>query len=377
MGDLSIVNGRLLRPEGLVAETLHVADGRIAADPSPRARVIDAEGCFVLPGIVDLHGDAFERVLMPRPGVHFPPDVALHETDRQLVANGITTAYYGLTVSWEPGLRSLDHARAVRAAIAAARPTLSCQTLLHLRWETFNLDDAQAVLDMLVGEPQPILAFNDHTTKEAERRANPRKLAHWAERSGMSVDAYRETIDRIWARRDAVPAAISAMAQGARAVGATLLAHDEETPAQRRWYRALGAAASEFPLSPETAAEARAHGEHVILGAPNVVRGGSHNGLLDATAAVADGLCSVLASDYYYPAPLLAAFKLARNGVCTLDRAWSLVSENAAAVAGLGDRGRLAAGLRADIILVTTPADRPPEVTATIVGGEVVYRRRP
>ncbi len=67
----------------------------------------DATGLLVLPGIVDIHGDAFERQLQPRPGVDFPADIALADTESQLLANGITTAFHGVTLSWEPGLRSL------------------------------------------------------------------------------------------------------------------------------------------------------------------------------------------------------------------------------------------------------------------------------
>jgi alpha-D-ribose 1-methylphosphonate 5-triphosphate diphosphatase len=90
----------------------------------------DAGGYLVLPGIVDLHGDAFERQLMPRPGVHFAPVSALPETDRQLLANGITTAYHGVTLSWEPGLRSIEAAREFRAALSAARSRLGADTCI-------------------------------------------------------------------------------------------------------------------------------------------------------------------------------------------------------------------------------------------------------
>ena len=130
---------------------------------------------------------------------------------------------------------------------------------------------------------------------------------------------------------------------------------------------------SEFPLTLETAAEARAAGEHVILGAPNVVRGGSHNGALDATTAVRDGLCSVLASDYHYPSPLHAAFRLASPDDAGFAKVWHLVSANAAAAAGLSDRGRLEEGKRADLILVDAKDMRHPKVMATFVGGRLVY----
>ncbi|MDA4846831.1 alpha-D-ribose 1-methylphosphonate 5-triphosphate diphosphatase [Hoeflea poritis] len=375
MSDFSIVNGQVLLPAGFEEVPIRISDGLLAGIDEAAGNVIDARGAYVLPGIVDVHGDAFERNLMPRPKVHFPPEIALHETDRQLVSNGITTAYHGLTVSWEPGLRSFGHTREMCEAIARNRKTLSCDTLVHLRWETFALDDAEGVLEILEDQPHAILAFNDHTTKSALGKEKPHKFAQMAQRAGLPLDEFRALVERVWARRADVEPMIARMARRAREVGATLLAHDEASVEQRRWFRNLGALASEFPLTPETAADARAHGEHVVLGAPNVVRGGSHNGATDATAAISEGLCSVLATDYYYPAPLLAAFKLTREGVCDLANAWELISKNPAEVAGLSGRGTIEPGKRADLILVDATDMHHPQVKATFVAGKKVFDR--
>jgi alpha-D-ribose 1-methylphosphonate 5-triphosphate diphosphatase PhnM len=131
---------------------------------------IDA-GCFlVLPGIVDLHGDAFERQLMPRPGAHFAPVPALLETDRQLLANGITTAYHGVTLSWEPGLRGIEAAREFLAALSAARPRLGADTSLHLRFECLNLDAVEEVVSWIEAGRIDLLAFNDNTGDTAPGR---------------------------------------------------------------------------------------------------------------------------------------------------------------------------------------------------------------
>src|SRR6266568_4994092 len=110
---------------------------------------IDASGLLVLPGIVDIHGDAFERQMMPRPGVGFPLDIALCESDRQAVANGITTVFHGVTWSWEPGLRGPDNARAILDALESLRPQLGADTRFHLRHETHNLDAEPEILAWL------------------------------------------------------------------------------------------------------------------------------------------------------------------------------------------------------------------------------------
>jgi alpha-D-ribose 1-methylphosphonate 5-triphosphate diphosphatase len=369
----TIRGGRVLAGNQLTLTDLHVADGRIAPIPAADTQVIDADGLLVLPGIVDIHGDGFERQIMPRPGVRFDTALALRDTDRQLVANGITTAFHGVTISWEPGLRSVDAARDLIATLMRIRASLHCDTRLHLRWETFALDHLPMVIEWLSLDPKPIVALNDHTTGTVMKGTIARKIGQMASRSGLTETAYRELLDSVWARRDDVPEAIQELAAAARSSGNVLLAHDEASPEERERFRELGAVTSEFPLNEETAQAARAAGEDIVLGAPNVVRGGSHNGAVDATKAVRDGLCTVLTSDYHYPSPLHAAFKLAAPDLADLAKTWALVSGNAAKAAGLADRGVLEPGRRADLILVDACDPAHPQVIATLVEGRMIH----
>lgn len=372
---VTIRGGTVLTTEGLAETDLRLADGAIAAVGDGVAEVgdlmIDARGLYVLPGIVDLHGDAFERQIMPRPKVTFPFDVALHDTDRQIVANGITTAFLGLTVSWEPGLRSLDAGRGFVAAFEAVRPTLAADTRLHIRWETFALEAESDVKQWLELPSRPVFAFNDHTTGSFRRRTDPVKLKSWAERAGIDDDAYRALLDAAWERRDEVDPAIERLAAAARQQGTAMLSHDDASPDVRAHYRDLGCHVAEFPLTWPTAEAARAVDEHVVLGAPNVVRGGSHIGAMDAADAAEAGVCTVLASDYYYPALLNAAFRLVRDNRLPLQQAWPLISANPAQAAGLDDRGELAPGRRADVVLVEAGDDGPPRVRGTLAGGDI------
>ena len=152
-----------------------------------------------------------------------------------------------------------------------------------------------------------------------------------------------------------------------------MLSHDDESPAMRQAFRAQGVAIAEFPVNEETARDAAAAGDFIVFGAPNVVRGGSHTGWTKASDMIAKGLCSVLASDYYYPAPLLAAFRLAADGVLPLAAAWQLISSAPARAAGLADRGTLAAGQRADIILVDDTVPLRPRIVAVVAAGRLVH----
>jgi alpha-D-ribose 1-methylphosphonate 5-triphosphate diphosphatase len=372
--DIRIEGGRALIGNQLEDTTIHLAQdaiGAVGSDAGAR-RSINAEGLLVLPGIVDIHGDAFERQMMPRPGVGFAMDIALLDSDRQAVANGITTVFHGVTWSWEPGLRGAENARAILAGIEALRPRLGADTRFHLRHETFNLEAEPEILQWLSGRRIGLMAFNDHMLIADETSARSKKLPPMIERSGLTREAFLALVERVRGRGNEVPASIERIAQAAIAHGVPLLSHDDASPEQRRWFRALGCRLAEFPTTVETAQEAARHGDDIVLGAPNVVRGGSHIGWIDAKDMVGRGLCSVLASDYYYPAQLLAAFRLADENVVPLHAAWALISATAAAAAGLADRGLIASGRRADLILVDTQGGRP-RVIATIVAGRIVH----
>src|SRR5580704_4102758 len=180
--DIRIAGGRALI-DGLFQDAtidVNSADGVIVdIGREGKAKcLLDARGLLVLPGIVDIHGDAFERQMMPRPGVDFALDIALLESDRQAVANGMTTVFHGVTWSWEPGLRGPENARTMLAALERLRPRLGADTRFHLRHETFNLEAEPEILQWLSGRRIDLVAFNDHMliADETSSRSPPKQL---------------------------------------------------------------------------------------------------------------------------------------------------------------------------------------------------------
>jgi alpha-D-ribose 1-methylphosphonate 5-triphosphate diphosphatase len=252
------------------------------------------------------------------------------------------------------------------------RPKLGADTWLHLRYETFNLDAEAEVAGWLRDRRIGMLGFNDHMPGE-NTPPRTRKVAQMAERAGLSREDFLSLVERLKARANEVPGSIARLAGVARANTVPLLSHDDMSPQQRRWFRDLDCRLAEFPTTIETAQEATAGGDDVVLGAPNVVRGGSHIGWIDAANMISRGFCTILASDYYYPAPLLAAFRLAADGVVPLEIAWSYVSERPAKAAGISDRGAIENGSRADLIVVDASDQLRPKLIATIVNGRIVY----
>ncbi|WP_149536941.1 alpha-D-ribose 1-methylphosphonate 5-triphosphate diphosphatase [Siccirubricoccus phaeus] len=361
-----IAGGQVLRDGTLDPGELHLAGGVIAAGGGGRA--FDARGLLVMPGLIDIHGDAHERSIQPRPGIGFPMGLAVRDAASQLLGLGITTAYMGVTLSWEPGLRSLEAWRGLMAALDAARPAIDLR--VHLRFEADNLDALpDALLDIAAGRVH-LIGFNDHTPAILKKLGNAKEVAKYAGRAGLAPEAFRALIEGVAAKRGEVPATRRKLAEAAAARGLPMLSHDDATLEDRALFRGLGARICEFPMAEEVAADARAAGEHVVMGAPNVVRGGSHLGWASAAPLAERGLVTVLASDYHWPALLEAPFAMARRGKMSLAAAWDLVSANPAAAAGLADRGRLAAGLRGDVVVVD-PAG--PHVVAVFCGGELAH----
>ncbi len=389
--------------DGIIAETTVTIDGGVITriGGPVQGEAIDASGLILAPALIDVHGDAFERQVMPRPGVFFPMETAVLETDRQLAANGIATTYHSITLSFEPGLRSVEKAREVMEAIQALAPRLTVENRIQLRWETFAFE-ALDLLDWAMDAPlRPSLAFNDHLSmsmRAKDVRIQDRAFEHsaafttmaldddalfearnrkHAERSGLDWADHSALIRSVWARRAAVPDAIASVAATARDRGIPMLSHDDTQAETRAFYRDLGVRTTEFPMTMSPTRDARDNGDFIIFGSPNAVRGGSHIGSLSAAEIIATGLCDALASDYFYPAMLAAVDRLDREGRADRLRLWSLVSSGPARAMGLTDRGTIAEGKRADLVLVDWPDGQTPAVCGTWVGGRCAYRARP
>jgi alpha-D-ribose 1-methylphosphonate 5-triphosphate diphosphatase len=201
-----------------------------------------------------------------------------------------------------------------------------------------------------------------------------RAMTERAKRSHLTVPQMVQRAKDMWARRPEVPAAIAKVAALGRSAGVPMFSHDDSQPVTRDYYRGLGARVSEFPMNVRVARAARDAGDLIVFGAPNAARGGSHLGSSpNAAQMIRDGLCDVLASDYYYPAMLLAMARLRADGVAPLHELWRLVSANAARASGLDDRGTIGIGKRADLVLIDWPEGEVPAVQRTWVGGREAY----
>lgn len=369
MSGLSVylAGAEVLRPEGLARGGLSIAGGRIADGPAGRR--VDMEGYLLLPGIVDLHGDGFERHLAPRRGAMPDMTEGILAAEAELAANGITTGVLAQFLSWEGGLRGREHAEGVFAAIRAARPLVATTLVPQLRFETHLLEEYEGLPERLGEWGVRYVVFNDHLPHDrlaAGKR--PASLTGQALKAGRSPEAHLALLQALHARSGAVAEELDVLCPRLAAAGILMGSHDDRTAAAWADWAARGVQVAEFPETIEAARAAREDGGSVVMGAPNVVRSGSHNGNVSAGALVEMGLCDALVSDYHYPSLRRAALKLAET--MGLAGAWALVSAAPARMLGSDDRGTLEPGKRADIVVLDAATRR---IAATIAGGRFSY----
>lgn len=367
---LRLVGARALTPEGLHEAPISIADGKVQPD-RPGLREVDLRGMLVLPGIVDIHGDGFERHLAPRRGAMKDLAQGLVAAEAELAANGITTATLAQFYSWEGGMRGPDFAERVFEALGRVGHQLGTDLRTQLRFETPMLEDYEAVRQMVARHGIGYVVFNDHLPHDdLARGKRPKRLTGWALRIGRNPDAHLAYMQTLHSRMDEVRGAVGDLAASLRAGGVHLGSHDDRTAEDRESWRRMGVRIAEFPETAVAVEAAHGANDPVVMGAPNVVRGGSHNGNVSALERVIMGQVTALASDYHYPSLRRAALMLEDSGVCDLAHAWHLISSGPAKVLGLGDRGTLGIGQRADLVVLDAESRR---VGATLSAGRVTY----
>jgi alpha-D-ribose 1-methylphosphonate 5-triphosphate diphosphatase len=365
---IRLVNARVLMDGDFCDHPVSIRDGRVDGDGG---REVDLSGYLLLPGIIDLHGDGFERHLSPRPSAPFDKVRGLVSVGGELAANGITTAWLAQSWSWEGGFRSGEAATSLLAALDRARGDLLADIRVQLRLETHVIDQHDAVLAAVEAHRVDFVVFNNHLPEAVEMaETRPHRFASWASQTSRTADEMLAIVRAAEAQEPEVPAALTKIAGRFAALGVTMGSHDDATPETRAFYRGIGAAISEFPTTILAASAAHAAGEPVLMGAPNVVRGGSQTGNVAAAGLVADGLVDALMSDYYYPALPQAAFALFDAGICDLPTAWGMISAAPARIMGLSDRGSLRDGMRADLVAMNPTTRR---IEMTLSAGRVAH----
>ena len=366
-GDLCLANVQLVLADRVLTGSITIENG-VISDITEGENIpdggIDCKGDLVIPGLVELHTDNVERHIEPRPEVDWPQLPALIAHDAELASTGITTVFDAMRVgsihSGKKG-RYVDYARKLADELLAARAEgmFKISHFLHLRAEICS----ETLLEELAAfTPQDrigIVSLMDHTPGQRQFRDLTALRTYVAKKRGMNEDEFAEHVENLLElqRRFGEKHETGAVAEAAR-LGAVLASHDDTTSDHVETSARNGVGFAEFPTTVEAAEACRAHGIAVMMGAPNLIRGGSHSGNVAAEDLAKADLLDIVSSDYVPSALLLSAFRLAQLWD-DLPRAIATVTQNPSKAAHLTDRGSLSIGLRGDVLRVRMVEQAP------------------
>ncbi|MGB5232939.1 MAG: alpha-D-ribose 1-methylphosphonate 5-triphosphate diphosphatase [Desulfoprunum sp.] len=374
-----IRNAQVVTPEGVRENaSLQVEDGRIAEireGTIPGIRVIDASGNYLFPGFVDLHSDAIEKGIEPRPNTFFPVDIAVYELDKKIASCGITTMYHSLSFAeLEVGLRNNNTAAGIIRQINGLAGKLKVNTKIHARFEITDLG-AVPFLEGLIRDGQiDLFSFMDHSPGQGQFGDIIAFKNYYGPVYAKTDAEMDEIIERkLQAKNDNSPRSIALLIDLCRQHGIAIASHDDDSREKITWLKEMNIGVTEFPVNIEAVRAARELGIDVCLGSPNVVRGLSQARNLSAREAISRGYGDILCSDYSPMTMLHAVLTLERLGILPLHEAMKMVSLTPARAVGIADHtGSLEVGKEADMVLVDYSDDFP-RVLKTFVAGREVF----
>jgi alpha-D-ribose 1-methylphosphonate 5-triphosphate diphosphatase len=379
---LNIINANVVLADEVVEDScVTIEDGvimRIDGDTDNNGPVIDAQGAYLMPGMIDVHSDNIEQVIVPRAGSVMDIAFALREQERQLVNNGITTMYHSLSV-WKTSGRQKAaredgfQKKMVREIVNMADSPRLITHMVHIRFDLLNIEAIPVIIEMLNDGYVSLLSFMDHTPGQGQYRDLEKHGAYLKilNPSLSEAEIYERMEMRM--RADKVPQEkLIDIARLAKSAGVSIASHDDDSVTKVDFVKnMLNATISEFPVELDVARYARNSGMATLGGAANVMLGKSHSGNLSAVEGVLDGCITMLCSDYYPPSMLPAVFKLHREYGIPLHDCVQLVTLAPAKAAGIdGSVGSVEEGKRADLILVDASGEYPRLMTA-ITNGEI------
>ena len=363
--ELVFTNCAIVLHDEIITGTLLVRDGKIAdIAPGQSSSGIDMEGDYVIPGCVELHTDHLETHLMPRPKVHWNMHAALQAHDGQIATAGITTVFDAIRVGMDGDTElGSDEMSAIAQTISTATVAkrLRAEHFIHLRCEVSMPDAVEHFDEMKNNDRVRLASLMDHAPGQRQFVSLEAYRIYYQGKKKLSDADFAAFSERRIAQSDAYSAKHRRLiAERCHAAGISIASHDDATAEHVAEGIELGISLAEFPTTVAAAQLSRDAGLQVLMGAPNVVRGGSHSGNVSALELIEKGALDILSSDYVPFSLLQAAFLLFERRIIDLPHAIRLISANPADAAKLSDRGRIEVGRRADLVRVRATTGLPP-----------------
>ncbi len=381
MTNITIINARVVTPfEVLKDATVTIADSLISSisqgKAAPSSNCIDAKGQYLLPGFIDLHCDAIEKGIEPRPRTFFPADIALFELDKNLAGCGVTTMYHSLSFAdQEIGIRANQMAASVLRKVNEMQSNFRVKTKVHTRFEITD-KSAVPILKELIAEDQvSLFSFMDHSPGQGQFKTIASFKKYYGPVYKKSEMELNEIIEKkLQARQESSQQHIEELLNLCRDKQIAIASHDDDSPEKISWLKKQNIGLSEFPVNMETARAASKQGVQTLLGSPNVFRGASQSKNLNAREAIANGYGDILCSDYAPMTLIHAVFTLVSLGLKSLPDAIRMTSLNPAQAVGIDQQtGSIEVGKAADLMLVGNGGHFP-RIQRTLVNGREVFR---
>jgi alpha-D-ribose 1-methylphosphonate 5-triphosphate diphosphatase len=380
--DFVIANGNLVLKDCIAVKTdLAVKDGKIGAigslsETERELPCINADGLWVMPGFIDLHSDAVEKAIQPRPRAELPIDIALTELDKYLAACGITTMHHciSFTGKQEDPLRYYTRSAELVRNIKQLAPSLLVRTRVHARYEILETEAVAVLNGLLENQLIDLLSLMDHTPGQGQFRNEKYLYEYYTKAAHLTHQQVEAMVDRrVKLRRNFDDAHVRELVRESLKRKIPVASHDDDTQQKVAWVHDMGVGISEFPVTMEAAQAAHALGMGVLMGAPNIIFGRSLSDNLSGRDAVSARCCNLIGSDYSPSTLLHAVFKLEQEGLGTLPELIQMISHHPARMVGQAHKtGSIAKGLDADLVLVDG-SGRVPRIKQTFVAGSQVY----
>ncbi|QOG12349.1 alpha-D-ribose 1-methylphosphonate 5-triphosphate diphosphatase [Arcobacter sp. FWKO B] len=333
---------------------------------------IDLGDRRVVPGFVDLHGDAIEKEIEPRPGARFPTSMAVVELDKKLSMAGVTTMYHAIGFNDEElskGRGTGQSKELIEEIYEANKKHLGVDNLVHARFEITSETSLATIKQLIIDKKVDMLSIMDHSPGQGQfKTLESWKKYHLSayEIEDRDVEEYlksKTSKDKVGIVEDLVSFGLEH--------NIPVLSHDDDCEEKLNTLKNLGVTFSEFPLSVEVARKAKQMNISTGMGAPNVVRGGSQSGNIAARELIKEGVCDFLCSDYHPASLLMSPYRLKEDVGLSLEKGFAMISSTPARLAGLTDRGEIKEDMLADIVIIDEV--HFPKVVLTFKNGEVVY----
>ncbi|MFI5136327.1 MAG: alpha-D-ribose 1-methylphosphonate 5-triphosphate diphosphatase [Sphingobacteriales bacterium] len=381
MNSFIINNATVVTPDEVLCNTsvlvehgviTHIA-GHI--DEKHAAKVIDAGGDIVMPGIIDIHTDSMDAEIVPRTGADIPIAVAFRELERKMSGCGFTTVYHSMHLGYdmaELNSRSKYSRNEVFETVyKASKGSTLLNNKIHLRFELSGVSAYENCFELMDKGYIAMLSVMDHTPGQGQ--ISKKYFVDAIIKSGKTEAEAMEALEQKINLPIIAGEKLEKLISHAQKLHIPVASHDDDTVEKVDYAHSLGVNICEFPITMETAVHAGELGMHVVGGASNILRGGSLSGNLNMKEAVLAGAVDTLCSDYYPPAILHSVFKLYEEGL-PLHQAVNLATLNPAKAAGISHHtGSIKEGMDADLIVVKL-LDGIPMVTHTIVNGHLVVQ---